>query len=87
MCPAPVTLAAALHSMLPPSRLPFLFGCGADLGFGGTLLAPSNCYWKHLLVDLDITEAMMLQQSNALHTLLLVCLLCCSAACPEAMLQ
>lgn len=43
----------------------------ADPDFGGTLLAPSNCYWKHLLADLDITEAMMLQQSNALNTVLL----------------
>lgn len=52
---------------------------GADPGFSGTLLAPSNCYWKHLLADLDVTEAMLLQQSNALNTLVLVrCSLCCA---------
>jgi uncharacterized surface protein with fasciclin (FAS1) repeats len=43
----------------------------ADPNFGGTLLAPSNCYWKHLLADLDVTEAMLLQQGQALNTLLL----------------
>lgn len=53
---------------MAPNRPP----AAADPDFGGTLLAPSNCYWKHLLADLDITEAMMLQQSNALNTVLLV---------------
>lgn len=55
-----------------PSMAPNPPPAAADPDFGGTLLAPSNCYWKHLLADLDITEAMMLQQSNALNTVLLV---------------
>ena len=58
-------------SLTPRRRSPAPRPC-AEPTWAGTLFAPSNCAWKYLLADLDVTEKLLLSNQALLDEVLAV---------------
>lgn len=70
--PVPAALRwGVVHPTSRPS-CSLLFPCSLDPAFVGTVFAPSNCAFKYLLADLDVTEKLLMSQRALLDALLAV---------------